>query len=51
MEYTIVASKILIQWNDNPKLEVVLNDMPNCLAEKFDAWLRNIEQERNKGEK
>ena len=49
MEYKIVSSKILIEWNDNPKMEVVLNDMPDGLRQDFDDWLATIEDERNQG--
>ena len=45
----IVSSKILIEWNDNPKMEVVLNDMPDGLRQDFDDWLATIEDERNEG--
>ena len=45
----IVSSKILIEWNDNPKMEVVLNDMPDGLRQDFDDWLSTIEDERNEG--
>tara|TARA_R100000084_G_scaffold22580_1_gene8029 strand:+ start:617 stop:772 length:156 start_codon:yes stop_codon:yes gene_type:complete len=49
MEYEIVSSKVLIEWNDNPKMEVVLNDMPDNLRQHFDDWLATIEAERNEG--
>ena len=49
MEYKIVSSKILIEWNDSPKMEVVLNDMPDGLRQDFDDWLATIEDERNEG--
>ena len=49
MEYKIVSSQILIEWNDNPKMEVVLNDMPDGLKQDFDDWLATIEHERNEG--
>tara|TARA_R100001224_G_scaffold59228_1_gene35119 strand:- start:20354 stop:20506 length:153 start_codon:yes stop_codon:yes gene_type:complete len=50
MKYQIKASKILIQWNDNPKMEIVLHDMPSDLEQSFDKWLKSIEHERNMGE-
>jgi|TARA_R100001224_G_C4004019_1_gene143791 hypothetical protein len=50
MEYKIVASKILVEWDDNPKMEVVLHDMPSDLEQAFGAWLTEIEHERNQGE-
>ena len=50
MNYRIVASQILVQWNDNLKLEVVENDMPSHLDEAFGQWLTEIENERNQGE-
>ena len=45
MNKTIVATQILIQWNDNPKLEILLNDMPDGLRQDFDEWLSDIEKE------
>ena len=50
MNYRIVASQILVEWNDNPKLEVVMNEMPSDLEEAFGQWLTEIENERNQGE-
>ena len=47
MEYRIVASQILVQWNDDPKMEVVLHDMPSDLEQSFGKWIESIEQERN----
>ena len=47
MEYTIISSKVLIEWNDNPKMETVNHDMPDDLAQLFDEWLSTIEYERN----
>lgn len=44
---TIVSSKIYIQWNDEPKMEVVLHEMSEGLAESFDRWLSMIEDEEN----
>jgi len=44
---TIVSSKIYIQWNDEPKMEVVLHEMSEGLAESFDRWLAMIEDEEN----
>ena len=43
----IVSSKIYIQWNDEPKMEVVLHEMSEGLAESFDRWLAMIEDEEN----
>ena len=47
MEYTIISSKVLIEWNGNPKMETVNHDMPDDLAQLFDEWLSSIEYERN----
>ena len=47
MVYRIVSSKVLIEWNDNPKMETVNHDMPDDLAQLFDEWLSSIEYERN----
>jgi len=47
MNRTIVATQILIQWDDNPKLETLLNDMPDGLRQDFDEWLSDIEEEEN----
>ena len=43
----IVSSKILIEWDDNPKKRTVHHDMPDDLAQLFDDWLASIENERN----
>ena len=42
---TIVATQILIQWNDNPKMEILLNEMPDGLRQDFDEWLSDSEAE------
>lgn len=47
MRYRIVSSKILIEWNDNPKMEVAEHEMPSDLQQLFDEWLSAIENERN----
>ena len=47
MDYTIVSSKVFIEWNDNPKMETVNHDMKDDLAQLFDEWLSSIEYERN----
>jgi len=47
MEHTIVASKILVQWDDNSEMETVYYDMPDDLAQLFDQWLSSIEDKRN----
>ena len=47
MKYNIVSSKILIEWNDDPKMETVHYDMPSDLEQLFDEWLTSIENERN----
>ena len=45
--YHIVSSIIYIQWNDNPKMELVTADMPNDLAELYDEWLNDLAREKN----
>lgn len=47
----IVSTKILAEWNDSPRMEVLLHDMPNHLAIGFDAWLSDIEAEENAKDK
>ena len=47
MKYTITATRIYVEWNDNPKMEVLYNDMPDGLRQDFDDWLSTIENERN----
>ncbi len=44
---SIVSTKIFVEWNDNPKMELLMNDMPNELAELWDEWLSDIENEEN----
>tara|TARA_R110002020_G_scaffold82922_3_gene205478 strand:- start:12157 stop:12330 length:174 start_codon:yes stop_codon:yes gene_type:complete len=47
----IVATGVFVQWNDNPKMEIVSHAMPDGLRQAFDDWLTSIEHERNQGEK
>jgi len=47
MKKYIVASQIAVEWNDEPKLVVLNNDMPEWVREPFDEWLNNIEREEN----
>ena len=47
MSRTIIATQILIHWNDNPKMEILCNDMPDGLRQDFDEWLSDIEAEEN----
>ena len=47
MRKYIVASQIAVEWNDKPKLVVLMNDMPERVREPFDEWLREIENEEN----
>jgi len=47
MSRRIVSTKILVEWSDNPKMEVLLNDMPDFVAIPFDEWLTRIEAEEN----
>jgi len=43
----IVSTQILVEWSDNPKMEVLLHHMPRDLALQFDHWLNDIEAEEN----
>ena len=43
----IVSTQILVEWSDNPKMEVLLHDMPKNLSEEFGNWLEDIEAEEN----
>jgi len=47
MSRKIVSTKILVEWSDNPKMEVLLNDMPDFVAIAFEEWLSRIEAEEN----
>tara|TARA_R100001443_G_scaffold10659_1_gene20337 strand:- start:777 stop:938 length:162 start_codon:yes stop_codon:yes gene_type:complete len=47
MKYTITDYLISVQWNDNPKLQTLHNNMPDHLCKDFDKWLSSIEHERN----
>ena len=47
MSRRIVSTKILVEWSDSPKMEVLLNDMPEFVAIAFDEWLDRIEAEEN----
>ena len=44
---TIVANQISIQWNDNPKLVVLMHDMPEYVRQPFDECLSEIEAQEN----
>ena len=41
----IVSTMILVEWNDNPKMETLLHEMPDDLRQSFDEWLSDIENE------
>ena len=43
----IVATRISVEWNDNPKMVRLDAEMPNELQELFDQWLSDIEHEIN----
>ena len=47
MKKYIVASQIAVEWNDKPKLVVLMNDMPEWVRQPFDEWLSDIENEEN----
>ena len=46
----IVSTKIMVEWSDNPKMEVLLHDMPDFVALPYDEWLSDIEREENVNE-
>ena len=46
-KYRITSSVILVEWNDNPKMETLFNTMPSDLQQLYDEWLSDIEAERN----
>lgn len=50
MKHQITATKILVEWNDKPKMEILFNEMPSDLEQSFDKWLKSIEHERNMGD-
>jgi hypothetical protein len=41
----IVSTTILVEWSDSPKPVVLNNDMPSQLANDFDDWLTECEEE------
>ena len=43
----IVSTQILVEWSNNPKMKLLLQDMPKHLSEEFDNWLGDIEAEEN----
>ena len=45
--FSIINTKILVEWNDRPKLVNLDNEMPTPLQVLFDDWLCSIEHERN----
>ena len=47
MHYKIVSFKVLVEWNDDPKMRTIYCDMPDDLAQLFNEWLGDIEDERN----
>lgn len=47
MKHQITATKILVEWNDNPKMEILFNEMPSDLEQLYNKWLESIEHERN----
>ena len=46
----IVSSQISVEWSDNPKLVVLMDDMPEYVRQPFDEWLGEIENKKNEGE-
>ena len=47
MQYRIVSFKVLVEWNDDPKMKTAHQDMPSDLLQLFDEWLVSMENERN----
>ena len=47
MEYKIVSTKVLIEWNDSPEMQTCYYEMPSELLHLLDEWLAYIEEERN----
>ena len=43
----IISTRIMIQWNDNPKEQVSYHDMPSHIADAYDEWLALVEDEEN----
>mgnify|MGYP003112393968 CR=1 FL=1 len=43
----IVSSQITVEWSDNPKPVVLIDDMPEYVRQPFDEWLSEIENEKN----
>ena len=46
-KYRITSSKILIEWDNSPKMYVVEHEMPSDLQQAYDEWLNSIEDEAN----
>ena len=46
-KFTIVGTQILLEWNDSPKQQICLHEMPDGLRQDWDDWLSSIERERN----
>ena len=44
---SIVNTLIFVEWNDNPKLVSVDNEMPKELQSLWDDWLSTLEYEEN----
>ncbi len=43
----IVSSQISVEWSDDPKLVVLMDDMPEYVRQPFDEWLSEIEEGEN----
>ena len=43
----IISSKIYIQWNNSPELELCEYEMNGDLTQEWDKWLDEIENERS----
>mgnify|MGYP003133532668 FL=1 len=46
-KHRITSSKILIEWDNSPKMYVVEHEMPSDLQQAYDEWLNSIEDEAN----
>ena len=38
MKHQITATKILVEWNDSPKMEILFNEMPSDLEQLYNKW-------------
>ena len=43
----IVSYTILVEWSDSPRTVKLMNEMPSHVANAFDEWFEDIEEEEN----